>query len=127
MTTDEHLKRIRARCVELLENGKKRTQGRWEHRAERVALWLGDECHGGDWIDGDMTEHDALFIASCAGPAEAGWKATIAAIDVLVGMIDDKEYGGGHVCDNDGRGCSACHRAEKTLRDILAAWPEEIL
>jgi hypothetical protein len=32
-------------------------------------------------------DNDADFIASCAGPAEAGWRATIAAID---GLAKDK-------------------------------------
>lgn len=60
MTKQEHLQRIRDRCVELLAM---RTQGK---RTPNSA-----------W------NQDAAFIAACAGSAEAGWLTTMAAIDAV--------------------------------------------
>ena len=37
----------------------------------------------GSFIDAE----DADFIAACAGAAEAGWRATIAACDMLLGVM----------------------------------------
>jgi len=72
-------------------------------------------------------ECERLLASPIATPrAKAGWHSTIAAIDNLSEMIDDPEYGG-HTCDNDGRGCSACYQAEKSIKQILAAWPIELL
>lgn len=108
MTTTEHLQRIRAKCVELLEIAGKRTPASWQaegntvwrHDAERESSSICDTVSHAHWAD-------ARFIASCAGPAEAGWRATIAAIDILSAL--DK-YSESRLAD-----------------DILSAWPEELL
>ena len=71
MTQQEHLQRIRRRCVELLEIAEKRKAWAWE-----------------------------------SSPAEAGWKATIAAVDEVT------KYG-----FEEGAFASF----------IIAAWPEELL
>jgi len=113
MTQYEHLKRIRARCVELLALAEKRTQGEWE--AEGCTVWSHDSERESSSICDTLShahDSDALFIASCAGPAEAGWKATIAAIDDIFAR---KHFDGGVF--------PSC-----TLTTaILAAWPEELL
>lgn len=89
MTTEQHLKIIRAKCVELLEAS--------------IAF-----------------PHDANKAA------EAAFKSTIVAIDRLLPIIH-KPYFDGHICDNDGRGCSACDKVEEALSEIISAWPEELL
>lgn len=88
MKTTEHLQRIRARCVELLASAEKRTHGR-------------------------SIEHGAIRDER----AEAGWRATIAAIDFIVRRI---KWG----WDGD-RGLSAY--ADSMESSIIAAWPEELL
>lgn len=101
MTTDEHLDAIVARCTELLAIAEKRTRGEWTNdewnmiRAE------------GYWIGQLRLRPDNDFIAACAGTAEAGWRATIAAIRLANSL---------HITQN--------HQA---LAEILAAWPPETL
>ena len=122
MTTEEHLQRIRARCTELLAIAEKRTPGRW--RASKGA-WTGMWSVSGVDTVCDLSYEDdhasieypndganATFIASCAGPAEAGWKATIAAINDIVVR---KQF--------DGGAFPTC----AVTSGILAAWPEELL
>lgn len=80
----EKIQAIRAKCEELLAISAKRTQGEWiaGGRYDRDYIDTGDDAF--------CTMHisNAAFIAACAGPAEAGWRATIAAIDALQ-MIDE--------------------------------------
>lgn len=54
MNTTEKLAAIRARCVELLHI--------WDHKRD----------------------HNQIYWASCGKQAEAGWRATIAAIDACM-------------------------------------------
>lgn len=113
MTTTEHLSRIRAKCVELLEIAERRTEGQW---IVEEGTHGGKSVHGpsGYWKMGvDCIEADAAFIASCAGPAEAGWRATIAAIDQITYLEQLAEH---------------WQHVAKPLRDaVIAAWPEELL
>jgi hypothetical protein len=74
MTTSEKLQAIKFRCEALLETASERTPGEWEPCSEGVASARG-------YLHTACDPHNAAFIASCAGPAEAGWRATIAAID----------------------------------------------
>ena len=81
MNTEQKLTKIREKCVELLAIAEKRTRGNW-NTIESEGDYFGDTLIGlsstyEGWQD------DCTFIASCAGPAEAGWKATISAIDLL--------------------------------------------
>ena len=110
MNQHEHMKRIRARCVELLENGKKRTQGRWESDNWDTTIQTDDQIVA--VATTSNRENDSPFIASCAGPAEAGWKATIAAIDLMFAM--------------HGLAGIDIHALDATGA-IIAAWPEELL
>ena len=83
MTQQEHLNRIRARCVELLE------------------------------IAGKITVQHAPH-------AQAGWKATIAAIDSLPGYASFTE------ADNPSvRLIGGC--AQDGINYIIASWPAELL
>jgi len=116
MNQHEHLKRIRARCVELLALAEKRTKGEWFHKFnghyDEVNI-QDNEYSPSIAITCPMHERtaNAIFIASCAGPAEAGWKATIAAIDALF------ELGTWFKSPT----------LDELQSKILAAWPEELL
>jgi hypothetical protein len=68
MTTTEKLQAIKAHCEALLETASKR--------------WTGELISGVHFCAHNIS--DDIFIASCSGPAEAGWRATIAAIDILL-------------------------------------------
>jgi len=67
----------------------------------------------------EISKPNAAFIAACAGPAEAGWLATIAAIEGLRGIAEVAWDGNEvHPCGMD---------ASQVLKTIIAAWPEEML
>ena len=106
MNTDqEKLQKIRAKCEKLLAIAEKRTPGEWMSASETV--WARNERVGGQ-----METDDAAFIAACAGPAEAGWRATIAAIDGLLATMKVRNL--------------IYHEVE-TMNGILSAWPDELL
>ena len=125
MTQTEHLQLIRARCVELLEITEKRTAGRWTtgkgsktiRELDKTGPYgfiarthlAGEFCPRQD-LD---KEANATFIASCAGAAEAGWRATIAAVDAIFAG-----YGGD---------CSAMFYADMLADSVTSAWPIELL
>ena len=110
MTTTDRLARIRARCVELLELASKRTPGKWSGSYERIwhhqhlkGLADPSKRDGPHALAETAWGHygDAAFIVACAGAAEAGWRATISAIDVCLEGL--------------------CYH-EDMARTILAAW-----
>lgn len=93
MNDTERLQAIRAKCVELLEIASKRTPGEWirnnydvRQPAGRMIADVGPSHtapHEYPLSCKLVDERNGDFIATCAGPAEAGWRATIAAIDGL--------------------------------------------
>ncbi len=120
MTTQEHLQRIKATCQHLLAQAEKRTPGKWNNRHHRAEVLSQHDdlvaCCDDLLSTPDDVFHACIngdFIASCAGPAEAGWRATIAAIDGLEKC---------HVALPDGD-----DTAWNGLNAILSAWPEELL
>ena len=94
MNTEQKLTKIREKCVELLAIAEKRTDGRWESFQNWVTIRALDVAKT---FTGNK-EKDAKFIASCAGPAEAGWKATIAAIDAVVKLKKEIDCGWKTMC-----------------------------
>ena len=122
MTTEEHLNRIKVRCQELLALAEKRTHGKWQHRKggfcsywisradnfSKIAEIPAESCYTAPEIS-----QNAIFIASCAGPAEAGWRATIAAIDEWSNLYKNTKH--------------LRLTAKMALDHIIAAWPEELL
>jgi hypothetical protein len=118
MNTQEHLNRIKSKCQELLAIAENRTAGKWITDSARgvmseVTGWM-PICY--PFGDKETELKDATFIASCAGAAEAGWRATIAAIDELTALNDES-------CLYDGHEGQHTHRLSK----LIAAWPEELL
>lgn len=126
MTNIEKLQRIRARCVELLAIAEKRTPGEWH--VDQAVTW--DRSRGIDpqivQRNAYLTDDDAAFIASCAGAAEAGWWATIAAIDGLIKLTEPISGD----CATDEM-CRAYEQdselASESINTILSAWPDELL
>lgn len=116
----EHLKLIDAHLERLLELASKRTPGEWVKNHENDtgknddSFWEWWEA-GPARCEGVKGEADATFIASAAGNAEAGWRATRAAIALLFDMCD-----GAH-------SISTVIAAQKMGEAILAAFPIESL
>jgi hypothetical protein len=120
MTTEEHLIKIKAKCEQLLELSARRAPGKWKlsKRLKGIFICLANAYKVGEPSDVcriwncSRSEGNADFIAACAGPAEAGWKATIKTIDfALMETADDMPY----------------NTFDRILGAIIAAWPEELL
>ena len=130
MTTTEKLQRIKAECERLLALAEKRTPGKWTPfpalPGSRVCpvgtrvLKYGHHPIADTFFDPAQTKptyqqstDNATFIASCAGPAESGWRATIAAIDGTRFLLERAESCGHH---------SAVANAISCQNEILTAW-----
>ena len=94
MSREQKLEAIAAKCRELLAISQKRTPGQWIHELKRDSIWSESDFDlqiartsskpgAGEMRDADQRRKNAEFIASCAGAAEAGWRATLAAIQTL--------------------------------------------
>lgn len=125
----DHLRRIDAHLASLLETAKKRTPGRWrrwgnpEEHSLHVRTGDNDHAIADCWQQSsEKNEHNAAFIASCAGNAEAGWESTRAAICGLL-LIAQFDLNGRVVRDESLNG----RNAEYALERILAQWPLESL
>ena len=108
----------RATLRALVAAGEKATPGEWE--ADQAVTW-DQSCGINPQIvqrNAYLTPDDATFIASCAGNAEAGWRATRAAIATALN------------CESWDYMIKAMYirqDAEAILESILAAFPLEIL
>jgi hypothetical protein len=105
----EHLRKIDAHLEKLLSQAEKRTPGRWEFRGGDIFgnIWAGIRVICGCPVA--RGRENATFIASCAGNAEAGWKAARAAIKWLID------------------GPAFTESENWLLESILAAFPLEII
>lgn len=135
MTTTEQLQKIKTECQRLLAIAEKRTAGKWGIERTTTTNWIGPMRRNGDgkisiivcdtdrdrlkaeYID--KNDSDADFIAACAGPAEAGWRATIAAIDAIFLILPQNENGWvqSYIREND-----HAQEAERLASVILTAW-----
>ena len=128
MTPTEHLERIKQKCLANLAIAEKRTPGEWTatiaepnfsgHPPADASVHAHGDMRG--QVCGQSWNHDAVYIAACAGAAEAGWRSTIAAIEGLR-KIAWVEASGNR--DHSWTG----EQAFVTLNAIIAAWPEELL
>lgn len=125
MTREEHLNKIVSKCRELLAIAEKRTPGEWKQGKDRSVSHMiyGQIGRLAESIGGEVnrTNANSAFIASCAGPAEAGWKATIAAIEGLL-RISASE-----VSADPYEACNHPSEADEILDTIISAWSEELL
>jgi hypothetical protein len=122
MTTEQHLSAIVAFCERNLALAAKRTPPPWPVEYLRRILRFADKNPMAAGVDNEESydglgmapdADDAQFIAACAGAAEAGWRATISAIEVL--RKTEYEFG-----PPDSVARVLCNK-------IIAAYPEELL
>lgn len=117
----EHLKLIDSHLERLLAIAEKRTSGDWtvhnstyvESGGDIVAYCLLSETRS--FVAKRDGANNATFIASCAGNAEAGWRATRAAIALLFAMCD-----GAH-------SINTVIAAQKMGESILVTFPLELI
>lgn len=123
MTTQEKLQRIKSRCQELLAIAEKRTQGKWKARNFSVLLEESEYLSVlNNWT---FASEDASFIASCAGSAEAGWRATIAAINDWQSLYEDMDMcadGAPDASAHDKLCLELSDTARINLNKIIATW-----
>ena len=112
MNKKQHLERIKQKCKELLAIAENRAKGKWNTGSEAIIASkekIADIVCERTYMhaSAELWYGNAAFIASCAENSEAGWRATIAAIDFIDDLGPDE---GSILSDN-----------------IIAVWPEEIL
>jgi len=112
----EHLKLIDAHLERLLAIAEKRTPGKWVAGATIIGNGVDTTvCEMPSREKDSLAWHDNIhFIASCAGNAEAGWRATRATIDWLFTM---QKHGGSREIP----------RLSGLAEDILTAFPLELI
>ena len=127
MSTEEHLSKIVAKCRELLAIAEKRTPGKWDNKSDWPSVMDKNSSVVASFVKRTLKNKskptpNAIFIANCAGPAEAGWRATIAAIartrrviSLMSGWTDNEAAS------------RAIDEAKIEQSEIIAAWPEELL
>ena len=121
----EKLRRIDSHLERLLAIASKRTGGEWYIRNQQREIgqsgdfetetWISSnsgDCVTNGWNLEEQDEGNFTFIASCAGNAEAGWKATRAAIACLL-----------VICDPASGADFTNYGSETLLPQILAAFP----
>lgn len=129
----EHLKLIDAHLERLLAKAEKRTPGRWVAGATIIGNGVDTTvCEMPSREKDSLAWHDSIhFIASCAGNAEAGWKATRVAIAALSKIAEEKEPVEHGDCGNGPYvsmfRTSAARFAEQELKSVLAAFPLELI
>jgi len=141
-TTNTYLERIKTKCRELLAISRKRTPGAWRIESKYVnsaaCISAGINSHGdgpADYPINSLSENklllnDADFIVSCANSAEAGWEATIAAINGLQILRAHHENIADSAPDANPRDFFAnCALPifDIIINNIITAWPEEKL
>lgn len=135
MKTAEHLQKIKAKCQELLAIADGPILAKDQPCGCRVCICEDpDQCHGcgaancGTHPIGHIP--NSVYSPDCAGPAKAGWRTTIAAIDDLLGIFTDAS---GFA---DGATTASAHNkltnefegiARNSINRLIATWPEEML
>ena len=130
MSTTEHLEAILEFCRRNLAIAEKRTPGEWatmgiEH-SDSLRLFAGNYYLGNIGnSDAEVSQNqaNAKFIATCAGAAEAGWRATIASIHGVVTFFEEIMH-----ADPSSHEERDARIAMVIARDaILAAYPLELI
>lgn len=107
-----HLRAIDSHLTALLDLAAKRTPGEWAGEYELVAQIIPNKTEFGVLICEGKSYPDMDFIAACAGRAEAGWRATKAAIAYLPEQTT--QWG-------------ELSLEKQLIESILSAWPLELL
>jgi len=123
MKQEQKIERIRAKCQEILELGKLRTQGTWRHEASRA--YCTDEAVTYNVMGPPsdymylQEESDSRFIASCAGTAEAMARSTLVALEAVQQI---------RIHYSDERLNVLLHTLlDEQVDNILESWPDELL
>lgn len=133
-----HLHTIDAHLKHLLEDiAAKRTPGEWEsmgiEHSNCLRLFAGNRylgVIGNSDAERATIQDDTAFITSCAGNAEAGWKATRAAIADWLSLYNSTEgYADGatDASPHDKLCNEVASICRINLQHILAAFPLEAL
>ena len=114
--TIKKLKAIRAKCEELLAIAEKRTPGEWRAQLQDPNTAFGTTIKTINSFPVAFKQEagNAAFIASCTRNAEAGWRSTIAAIDLLLIIPDFKERHGSIIGQD----------TVDAIQNILRAWKD---
>jgi hypothetical protein len=115
----EHLKLIDTHLERLLAIAEKRTPGEWKEG--NGAVWHDCNNESQNEVCEFVSPQNAAFIASCAGNAEAGWRATRAAI-VAIRLTVPPHCPQSLLRENDD-----VRTAYNLMTDILAAFPLELV
>ena len=139
MSTTEHLELILEFCRRNLAIAEKRTKGPWglDHDDDSCFITVGTVNDLG-FISNPVTtmhsESDAEFIATCAGAAESGWRATIVAIECINGQqkhIDSisqfLKINGQYFSDLNPHRRSMDERNQQMLNSILTIYPIDLI
>jgi hypothetical protein len=124
VTTEEHLAKIKSKCREILELSKARTPGEWKinkgvkgtfvRRADPYKVGEpNDVCR--IW-NCSRSEGNAAYIAASAEVLEASCRSTIIAIE----ESQEHQYIGEPESDY-------FERQPQIIKQIIEAWPEELL
>lgn len=128
----EHLKLIDAHLERLLAIAEKRTPGKWMKScfnvftdSEEARLGVDGhhiaDCDPANDKSASNAQSDAAFIASCAGNAEAGWRATRAAIASAMQLQTVS------LSPCNGGSCMVATDAEDVLEGVVNAFIQSIL
>jgi hypothetical protein len=134
------LQAIKAKCQEMLAIAEKRTPGKWDDRWNGVFVENGKDyrypstlltvCYSSAATRGeDVWPQNSAFIASCAGPAEAGWRSTIAAIDDWLDLFHEMDAyadGAPDAPPHDRLCNSTAHFAQRSMARIISAWEDQL-
>ena len=122
MKQEQKIERIRAKCQEILELGKLRTQGKWSTGTLTEYHMVYDSKYARHIarLNGlGLAEENANFIASCAGTAEAMARSTLVALDAIQQI---------RIHYSDERLNVLLHTLLDEQEDnILESWPDELL
>jgi hypothetical protein len=125
----EHLRAIDAYLDALLALAAKRTPGEWKAESED-GCWFVYKNGPTQGIACELNERNATYIAASAGRAEAGWRATKAAIADWLTLYNSTEgyADGAPDASTHDRLCNeVASICRINLGHILAAWPLELL
>lgn len=138
----EHLRRIDAHLEQLLAIAEKRTPGWWDHGyGNSLVVHKKTDYTIASTSSSEIVEEDcpiipwgeqvanSEFIASCAGNAEAGWRATRAAIAEILAAHEARFESWCLVCQelNQDPGKLEDYPLPPWSDDILAAFPLELI
>ena len=126
MTDIDKLNHIKLHCLERLEISYKRTPGAWWAETPGGNNGIrAKEDHVMLYKDSYLEREDAAFIATCAGNAEAGWRATIHGINTLLALYKlNMKLAGHRMMQIAGPARQNLTQIRSGMSDMVAPWNE---